>query len=108
MKNLIEIKKKITNNWFESLQNKIINQFQLLENEASKKKGKKTKIFIKRQWKKDNKKEGGGTSYLLSNGELFDKVGVNKSTVSGQFEKFFRSKILGAKKMEDTGLQEFL
>ena len=98
MKNLIEIKKKITNNWFESLQNKIINQFQLLENEASKKKGKKTKIFIKRQWKKDNKKEGGGTSYLLSNGELFDKVGVNKSTVSGQFEKFFRSKILGAKK----------
>jgi len=98
MKKLIEIKKKITNNWFESLQNKIINQFQLLENEASKKKGKKTKIFIKRQWKKDNKKEGGGTSYLLSNGELFDKVGVNKSTVSGQFEKFFRSKILGAKK----------
>ena len=83
MKNLIEIKKKITNNWFESLQNKIINQFQLLENEASKKKGKKTKIFIKRQWKKDNKKEGGGNSYILSGGELFDKVGVNQSTVSG-------------------------
>ena len=98
MKNLIEIKKKITNDWFKLLQNKIINQFQLLEDEASKKKGKKTKKFIKRKWKKKNKKEGGGSSYLLSDGELFDKVGVNRSTVSGQFEKVFRAKILGAEK----------
>ena len=96
MKNLIEIKKKITSDWFKSLQNKIIVQFQLLENEASKKK--KTKKFIKREWKKKNKKEGGGTSYVLSDGELFDKVGINQSTVSGQFEKTFRSKVLGAEK----------
>jgi len=98
MKNLIEIKKKITNDWFKLLQDKIINQFQLLEDEASKKKGKKTKKFIKRKWKKKNKKEGGGSSYILSHGELFDKVGVNRSTVSGQFEKVFRDKILGAEK----------
>ena len=98
MKNLIEIKKKITSDWFESLQSKIIDQFQLLENEASKKNRKKIKIFIKRKWSKDNKREGGGTSYLLSDGELFDKVGVNQSTVSGQFEKVYRSKILGAEK----------
>ena len=44
MKNLIEIKKKITSDWFKSLQNKIIVQFQLLENEASKKK-KNKKIY---------------------------------------------------------------
>ena len=43
MKNLDKIKKKIANDWFESLQNKIIDQFQLLENEVSKKKGKKKK-----------------------------------------------------------------
>jgi coproporphyrinogen III oxidase len=98
MKNLVEIKKKIANDWFKSLQIKIINQFQLLENGSSKKNRKKTKIFIKRRWKKNNKKEGGGTSYLLSDGELFDKVGVNQSTVSGQFTKAFRSKILGAEK----------
>ena len=98
MKNLIEIKKKITSDWFKSLQNKIIVQFQLLENEASKKNKKKTKKFIKREWGKKNKKEGGGTSYILSDGELFDKVGINQSTVSGQFEKTFRSKVLGAKK----------
>jgi len=98
MKNLVEIKKKIANDWFESLQIKIIDQFQLLENESNKKNRKKTKKFVRRKWKKTNRKEGGGTSYLLSGGELFDKVGVNQSTVSGQFEKAFRSKILGAEK----------
>jgi coproporphyrinogen III oxidase len=98
MKNLLKMKKKITSDWFKFLQNKIINQFQLLENEVSKENKKKTKIFIKKKWKKNNKKEGGGISYLLSGGELFDKVGVNHSTVTGQFEKAFRSKILGAKK----------
>ena len=97
-KNLIEIKKKITSDWFKSLQIKIINQFQLLENESCKKNKKNKKLFVKKKWKKNNKKEGGGTSYLLSGGELFDKVGVNQSTVSGQFEKLFRSKILGARK----------
>ena len=47
MKNLIEIKKKITSDWFESLQSKIIDQFQLLENEASKKNRKKIKDKLK-------------------------------------------------------------
>ena len=98
MKNLINIKKKIADNWFKSLQNKIIYQFQILENETGKKSGKKIKIFIKRKWEKKNKKEGGGISYILSGGELFDKVGVNQSTVTGQFEKNFRSKIFGAEK----------
>ena len=98
MKNLIEIKKKITSEWFKSLQNKIIDQFQLFENEVSKKNKKKNKIFIKSTWQKKNIREGGGTSYLLSGGQLFDKVGINQSTVSGQFEKNFRSKILGAEK----------
>ena len=47
--------------------------------------------------KKNKKKEGGGTALLLTNGNVFEKVGVNKSTVSGIFEKKFRKKILGAK-----------
>jgi coproporphyrinogen III oxidase len=98
MKNLIEIKKKIANDWFQSLQNKIINHFQLLENEADRKNKKREIKFIKKEWKKNNKKEGGGTSYLLSGGKIFDKVGINQSTVSGRFEKSFRSKILGAEK----------
>lgn len=90
----LDIKKKLVNNWFNYLQLEICQQFENLE----KKFGNKTKKFIKRNWEKDIKKEGGGTSYLLSNGNIFDKVGVNKSTVSGIFKKEFRSKILGAKK----------
>ena len=35
---------------------------------------------------------------MLSNGKIFEKVGVNKSTVSGTFDKQFRSKIYGASK----------
>ena len=98
MKQLTEIKKKLANDWFKFLQGKIIDEFQLLENEINKKNKTKTKRFIKREWKKDNKNEGGGNSYLLSGGKIFDKIGVNQSTVSGQFEKVFRSKILGAEK----------
>jgi coproporphyrinogen III oxidase len=98
MKKLIKIKKKLANDWFKSLQEKMISQFQLIENEFSKKNKKKTTYFVKREWKKNNKKEGGGTSYLLSGGEIFDKVGINQSTVSGQFKKIFKSKILGAEK----------
>ena len=98
MKQTIERKKKLASDWFKFLQNKIINEFQLLENEINKKNKTKIKYFIKKEWKKDNKKEGGGNSYILSGGKIFDKVGVNQSTVSGQFEKAFRSKILGAER----------
>ena len=43
-------------------------------------------------------KGGGGTYKILKNGKIFDKVGVNKSTVSGIFSKKFRKNILGAQK----------
>ena len=81
-------KKKITDSWFSYLQSQICREFEIIE--------KSKKKFIKRDWYKDNKKEGGGTSFLLSGGNIFEKVGVNKSTVSGKFKKEFRSKILGA------------
>ncbi len=92
MKNFIEIKKTLASNWFKFLQEKIVEEFELLEKKYNKKK------FTKREWSKDNKKEGGGISYLLEGGGLFDKVGVNRSTVSGIFKKEFRSKILGAER----------
>jgi len=92
MKNFIEIKKTLASNWFKFLQEKIVEEFELLEKKYKKKK------FTKREWSKVNKKEGGGISYLLEGGGLFDKVGVNRSTVSGIFKKEFRSKILGAER----------
>ena len=85
-----EFKKIIADSWFSYLQSQICKEFEIIE------KGKKK--FVRRDWFKDNKKEGGGTSFMLTNGNIFEKVGVNKSTVSGKFEKKFRSKIPGAKK----------
>ena len=85
-----KFRKEIADKWFSYLQNQICKEFELIE------KGRKK--FIKRDWSKKNKKEGGGRSFLLSEGSVFEKVGVNKSTVSGTFKKEFRSKILGAKK----------
>jgi hypothetical protein len=43
MKKLIEIKKKLANDWFKFLQKEMINQFQLLENVEGNKKKKKKK-----------------------------------------------------------------
>ena len=88
MNKSIEIKKKLTESWFGFLQNEICKLFESLENETSF----KSKKFIKRVWKKENSDEGGGISYLLQNGRIFDKVGVNKSTVSGVFKTNFRKK----------------
>ncbi len=85
-----EFRKKITSSWFSYLQSQICKEFEIIE------KGKKK--FVKREWHKDNKKDGGGTSFLLTGGNIFEKVGVNRSTVSGKFKKEFRSKILGASK----------
>ena len=85
-----DFRKKMADSWFSYLQNQICKEFEFLE------KGKKK--FFKREWSKKNKDEGGGTSFLLSNGNIFEKVGVNKSTVSGKFLKKFRHQILGANK----------
>ena len=87
MKINIKIKKEITDSWFSFLQSQICKEFENLE------KGIK---FKKRVWNKQKISEGGGTSFLLIKGKIFDKVGVNKSTVSGKFKKDFRAKILGA------------
>ena len=74
-----DFRKNIADNWFSYLQTQICKEFEFLENNKMK--------FHRRDWKKEKIKEGGGTSYLMLGGKIFDKVGVNKSTVSGKFEK---------------------
>ena len=89
----IEIKKKFVDKWFVSLQSQICKQFEFLEKTRL-----GTKKFRRRVWKKKSGQEGGGTSYLLENGSIFEKVGVNHSQVFGKFKKEFRNKVLGAEK----------
>ena len=72
-----DFRKKMADSWFSYLQTQICKEFEYIEKNKVK--------FSKRDWSKNKKNEGGGTSFLLSNGKIFDKVGVNKSTVSEFF-----------------------
>ncbi len=87
----LEIKQKLTSNWFKSLQEmfcKTISDFE------------KGKISFKSTtWRKNLKKdEGGGEYRILKSGKVFDKVGVNFSKVYGRFPKKFQQNIPGAQK----------
>ena len=93
-----EIEKKLTGQWFAFLQEKIVEEFQNLESEFSIKNGTKVRYFKKKFWKKKDPKDGGGQYYILRNGQIFDKVGVNHSTVKGVFQKNYKSNIPGTKK----------
>ena len=89
----IEDKKIHTDKWFTYLQVQICKEFEKLERQNG---GKMN--FTSKSWAKKQASEGGGNYRILRNGKIFDKVGVNKSTVSGRFKKKFRKKILGANK----------
>ena len=78
---------------FVYLHAQICEEFEAIESTKSK----ISKKFINRTWSK-KASEGGGLSSLLIDGNVFDKVGVNRSLVTGVFKKEFRSKILGAEK----------
>ena len=87
----LEIKQKLTSNWFKSLQEifcKTIGDFE------------KNKISFKSTtWRRNLKKdEGGGEYRILKDGKIFDKVGVNFSKVYGKFPKKFQQNIPGAQK----------
>ena len=91
----ISKKKKIATICFKSLRDEICNEFLNLEKKTSKKKIR----FTKKKWNKSKKKsEGGGEMTLLRNGNIFEKVGVNISEVSGKFDEKYKKQIPGAEK----------
>ena len=93
-----EMEKKLASQWFGFLQRKILEEFQNLELEFSYKNRLKVKYFRKNIWRKDNPQDGGGQYYILKNGQIFDQVGINHSTVQGKFQKNYKSNIPGTKK----------
>ena len=81
----LEVKKKITRNWFKVLQEVICKDIEEIE--------KKKNIFKIKNWKRNlNKEEGGGEFRIFKNGKVFEKVGVNYSEVFGKFSKQIRNK----------------
>ena len=79
--------------WFESLRDRICAEFEKIEAEAG-----SAARFDYRSWQREedgNAHPGGGTQGLMK-GEVFEKVGVNVSTVHGTLAPQFAASINGA------------
>lgn len=77
-----ENEKKIAQEWFRELRDQFCNKFEEIDG------GK----FTRKTWKHSG--EGGGEMSTLK-GTVFEKVGVNISTVKGEFKEDFRKQISG-------------
>ena len=78
--------------WFEALRDDICAAFEAIEDEAETA-GARPGRFTRKLWKRPG---GGGGTMTLMQGRVFEKVGVNVSTVHGTFSETFRQKIAGA------------
>ena len=92
MKNIDERKKK-TMIWFQQLRDEICLHLEKIESVHSK----STLSFKKDSWKrgKENSKDSGGGEMRLLRGKIFEKAGVNISTVYGEISKELKGNIPG-------------
>lgn len=79
--------------WFELLRDRICAEFEMIEREAG-----SQATFDYAPWNRDDDPEaaGGGGVRGVMKGKVFEKVGVNVSTVGGAFEGEFAKSIHGA------------
>jgi coproporphyrinogen III oxidase len=91
----IEVRKEISAKWFQKLRDEVCGAFEKIEcdykgtHHASLPPGK----FERKRWQRP---EGGGGEISLMHGRVFEKVGVNISTVHGLFSEDFRKQIPGS------------
>ena len=79
--------------WFETLRDRICAEFEAIEREAG-----SDASFEYLSWDRETEdgSDGGGGTRGVMKGEVFEKVGVNVSTVSGKFAPQFAGTINGA------------
>ena len=85
-------KKALASDWFAALRDDICAAFEAIEDSFATKQ-KPAGRFERKSWNRDG---GGGGEMSLMRGQVFEKVGVNISTVFGSFSDDFKAEIRGA------------
>ncbi len=86
--------KKRASAWFETFRDDLCAALEACEDDAGQKA--EPGRFERTEWSRDENADGGGVMSVLK-GRVFEKAGVNVSTVMGEFSEEFRDKIPGAK-----------
>lgn len=89
----IERQQQQAADWFRQLRDDICAAFETLEDEDTLLVENSAGRFERTQWQRPG---GGGGEMSVMRGRVFEKVGVNISTVHGQFSEKFRKEIPGA------------
>ena len=88
-------KKEITAKWFENLRNDLCLAFEKIELEFAEGKDLEAGKFKQKSWDREG---GGGGVMSVMHGNVFEKIGVNISTVYGKFTEEFSKNIPDAEK----------
>ena len=89
----LDEQQQFARDWFEGLRDRICREFEAIEREAG-----SDAVFEFAPWDRTdpNGEPGGGGVRGQMNGKVFEKVGVNVSTVGGRFSPEFAASIHGA------------